>query len=317
MAAPHYRKIELQSPADLSYLYTNTLALSRRKLDLHLPPSASGNDPDPMRERVRELVDEVSSMQRKSSLSTYLTKTIARPIQFINRTFTTASSSIEINGLDSSSAQFPFPTSFTTPETVEYEPYDGKLASRLTSLYAQLESLTTTVAQLRRDAPGRAAKNYAQELKNALREDDEEFEKEELADEREQDDADLQMTDAPKTEDESSNDNDNDNTQNQNQGISSTTQRPLRRSPRIKKEWELSVPLGTVEEEARWRNGEMAEVYSDALRTLLRLQGEAVVGDEHDESDSTSSSSRGMKALATTLGKAERAGRAADVVEHM
>ncbi|KAJ9191138.1 hypothetical protein DTO164E3_3255 [Paecilomyces variotii] len=293
MAAPHYRKIELQSPADLSYLYTNTLALSRRKLDLHLPPSASGNDPDPMRERVRELVDE-----------------------FINRTFTTASSSIEINGLDSSSAQFPFPTSFAAPETVEYEPYDGKLASRLTSLYAQLESLTTTVAQLRRDAPGRAAKNYAQELKNALREDDEEFEKEELADEREQDDADLQMTDAPKTEDESSN-NDNDNTQNQNQGISSTTQRPLRRSPRIKKEWKLSVPLGTAEEEARWRNGEMAEVYSDALRTLLRLQGEAVVGDEHDESDSTSSSSRGIKALATTLGKAERAGRAADVVEHM
>ncbi|KAJ9213609.1 hypothetical protein DTO166G4_4859 [Paecilomyces variotii] len=294
MTAPHYRKIELQSPADLSYLYTNTLALSRRKLDLHLPPSASGNDPDPMRERVRELVDE-----------------------FINRTFTTASSSIEINGLDSSSAQFPFPTSFAAPETVEYEPYDGKLASRLTSLYAQLESLTTTVAQLRRDAPGRAAKNYAQELKNALREDDEEFEKEELADEREQDDADLQMTDAPKTEDESSN-NDNDNTRNQNQGISSTTQRPLRRSPRIKREWKLSVPLGTVEEEARWRNGEMAEVYSDALRTLLRLQGEAVVGDEHDESDSTSSSSsRGIKALATTLGKAERAGRAADVVEHM
>ncbi|KAJ9297793.1 hypothetical protein DTO271G3_4014 [Paecilomyces variotii] len=293
MAAPHYRKIELQSPADLSYLYTNTLALSRRKLDLHLPPSASGNDPDPMRERVRELVDE-----------------------FINRTFTTASASIEINGLDSSSAQFPFPTSFSAPETVEYEPYDGKLASRLTSLYAQLESLTTTVAQLRRDAPGRAAKNYAQELKNALREDDEEFQKDELVDEREQDDADLEMTDAPpKMEDEQSHDNDNENAQNQNQSDSSTAQRPLRRSPRIKKEWKLSVPLGTVEEEARWRNGEMAEVYSDALRTLLRLQGEAVVGEEHDESDSTSS--RGTKALATTLGKAERAGRAADVVEHM
>lgn len=60
MADPHYRKVELQSPADLTYLYTNTVALSRQKLDLHLPPSASGNDPDPMRERVKELVDEVS-----------------------------------------------------------------------------------------------------------------------------------------------------------------------------------------------------------------------------------------------------------------
>ncbi|KAL1854227.1 hypothetical protein Plec18167_000145 [Paecilomyces lecythidis] len=296
MADPHYRKIELQSPADLSYLYTNTVALSRRKLDLHLPPSASGNDPDPMRERVRELVDE-----------------------FINRTFTTASSSIEINGLDSSSAQFPFPTSFTAPETVEYEPYDGKLASRLTSLYAQLESLTTTVAQLRRDAPGRAARNYAQELKNALQEDDEEFRKEEEdVDETERDDSDVQMTDAPKTEDGQSNNNNNDNNnnhQNQTQNGANTTQRPLRRSPRIKQEWKLSVPLGTAEEQARWRNGEMAEVYSDALRTLLRLQGEAVVGDEHDESDSASGG--GTKALATTLGKAERAGRAADVVEHM
>lgn len=57
--AAHYRKIELQSPADFTYLYANTVALSRRKLDLHLPPSASSDEPDPMRERVRELVDEV------------------------------------------------------------------------------------------------------------------------------------------------------------------------------------------------------------------------------------------------------------------
>ena len=57
-----HRKIELQAPADYTYLYANTINLSRQKLDLHLPPSATTNDgpdPDPMRERVRELVDEV------------------------------------------------------------------------------------------------------------------------------------------------------------------------------------------------------------------------------------------------------------------
>jgi hypothetical protein len=64
MAAPHYRKVELQSPADFTYLYANTVALSRRKLDLYFPPSATDNDtPDPMRERVRELVDDVRPEQ--------------------------------------------------------------------------------------------------------------------------------------------------------------------------------------------------------------------------------------------------------------
>jgi len=59
--AAHQRKIELQSPADLTYLYANTVALSRRKLDLYFPPSATNDEtPDPMRERVRELVDDVS-----------------------------------------------------------------------------------------------------------------------------------------------------------------------------------------------------------------------------------------------------------------
>lgn len=60
MATDMHRKIELQAPADFTYLHANTVALSRQKLDLHLPPSANPDDgPDPMRERVRELVDDV------------------------------------------------------------------------------------------------------------------------------------------------------------------------------------------------------------------------------------------------------------------
>lgn len=61
------RKIELQSPADFTYLFANVTNLAREKLDLHLPLSATNNDgPDPMRERVRELVDEVSSLAKSS-----------------------------------------------------------------------------------------------------------------------------------------------------------------------------------------------------------------------------------------------------------
>lgn len=62
MEAPHYRKIELQSTADLSYLHVNTVSAAREKLDLHFPPSANnGAGSDPMKERVRDLVDGVRS----------------------------------------------------------------------------------------------------------------------------------------------------------------------------------------------------------------------------------------------------------------
>ncbi|BDD56812.1 hypothetical protein MPDQ_005666 [Monascus purpureus] len=250
MTAPHHRKIELQSPADLLYLHTNAVALSRRKLDLHLPPSATndGNEPDPMRERVKELVDE-----------------------FITKTFTTATPSISINGMDSTTAlpiqQNPNSTSpsiiLSAPETIEYEPYDARLAARVTSLYAQLESLTTTVAQLRRDTPARAAREYGDQLKKALLEDDQEEEEQEVA---------------------------------VNGGG--------------EMDWDLHIPLGTEEEAQRWKDGEVAQVYEDALRTLLRLQGEEEIEEMGDGPD-------GDGALATTVGKAERAIKAAEVVEGM
>lgn len=65
MGAQGYRKIELQSPADFTYLYTNAVAVSRQKLDLNFPPLATDDDtPDPMRERVQELVNEVSQARQ-------------------------------------------------------------------------------------------------------------------------------------------------------------------------------------------------------------------------------------------------------------
>ncbi|KAL4906142.1 kinetochore protein Mis14 like-domain-containing protein [Aspergillus multicolor] len=292
MDSSHYRKIELQSPADFTFLHGNTVALSRRKLDLHLPPSAApNNEPDPMRERVRELVDD-----------------------FITRTFASASSSVSINGLDSSSPEFPFPAAFTAPtdlETVEYEPFDGKLAARVTSLYAQLESLTTTVAQLRRDAPGRAARQYAEELEKVIEQEEKELEDDDGAEV----DADVEMNDAGANADANVG---QDESQAQSDGATNTNgekneERRRRRKATKKKEWKLDIPLGIEQEAERWRNGEMAEVYEDALRTLLRLQGEPVPGGD----DAAASKSDGVdgNALASTVGKAERAGRAVDFVE--
>jgi kinetochor protein Mis14/NSL1 len=47
-----------------------------------------------------------------------------------------------------------------------------------------------------------------------------------------------------------------------------STQRVSRRRP--DPSWKLDVPLGTDEETERWRSGDMADVYEDALRTLQR-----------------------------------------------
>ena len=211
--------------------------------------------------------------------------------QYITKTFTTASTSINVNGLDDEQ-QFPLPPAtsaseaLTAPaETVEYEAFDTNLAARVTSLYAQLESLTTTVAQLRRDAPRRAAGMYAEELGRVLEtdEEDESGVPEEGVEKIEEGDGDVQMSDVV----------------------------PGRRRKPARPDWKIEVPLGSEQEAERWRNGEMAEVYEDALRTLLRLQGEA-----DDETVSDAGGTDG-NALATTVGKAERAGRATEVVEKM
>ncbi|RAL10899.1 uncharacterized protein BO97DRAFT_406670 [Aspergillus homomorphus CBS 101889] len=333
----HHRKIELQSPADLTYLYGNTVALSRQKLDLHLPPSANPttDGPDPMRERVRELVDE-----------------------YILRTFTSASSSITINGLDSSSKEFPFPASFTAPsEQVEYEAYDAKLAARVTSLYAQLESLTTTVAQLRRDAPGRAARAYAEQLRRVIAEEEAldleiegregEGQEDELKVESEGSNTQESAAAAAAAATVGNQNEDGAAGENQNQDqemtgtengtttaaanpdgvavgdtemvdahgdaeVGATTTTKTRRSARLaRRRAKLQLPLGTEHEAERWRSGEMAEVYEDALRTLLRLQGEALAG----QAATSDAEGADGNALASTVGKAERAGRAVEVVE--
>ncbi|CAI7579188.1 unnamed protein product [Penicillium glandicola] len=293
MAAPHYRKVELQSPADFTYLYANTVALSRRKLDLYFPPSATDNDtPDPMRERVRELIDE-----------------------YINQTFESASNSISINGIDSTSPQFPFPAAFTAPtEQIEYEAYDTDLASRVTSLYAQLESLNTTVAQQRRDAPRRAAKEYAAQLKKMI-EEEEEYENEienEIGSWGKDADNDTEMGESANLQPQLNNGNENtpgqevdgmevDSTPNGSGSARS------RRRGNHDPAWTLQAALGTEEEQERWKSGDIASVYEDALRMLLRLQGEGNATEVGAEGN----------ALATTVGKAERAGRAAEVVEQM
>ncbi|KAL8694262.1 MAG: hypothetical protein Q9224_003599, partial [Gallowayella concinna] len=56
---PHHRRIDLQSPADLSYLHTNIKHSAQQKLDLAIPPSANpATEPDSFRPQVQKLIQE-------------------------------------------------------------------------------------------------------------------------------------------------------------------------------------------------------------------------------------------------------------------
>lgn len=189
----------------------------------------------------------------------------------------------------------------------------------MTSLYAQLESLNTTVAQQRRDAPRRAAKEYAAQLKKMIEEEEEEYENEdEIGNGRKDADNDTEMGEPANVQPQSNNENENttpgheaggmdvDSTPNGTGSARTEAQARLRRG-NYDPAWTLQAALGTEEERERWKSGDIANVYEDALRMLLRLQGEGTATEAGAEGN----------ALATTVGKAERAGRAAEVVENM
>ena len=55
----HHRKIDLQSPSDLTYLFHNIKSAARQKMDLAIPPSAAPEGEDAYRSKVEELVQEV------------------------------------------------------------------------------------------------------------------------------------------------------------------------------------------------------------------------------------------------------------------
>ncbi|GAB7346607.1 hypothetical protein MBLNU459_g1748t3 [Dothideomycetes sp. NU459] len=131
-----HRKIELQAPADLTYLVNNATRAARAKLDLHFPPSAAPETgDDAMKKRVEELVDS-----------------------YIQATFSAAKSNLAINGLSGADMEATLASSAATGE--ELEPYDTRLASRIQSLSAQIEALTLQLATARRDAPRKAAEAY-------------------------------------------------------------------------------------------------------------------------------------------------------------
>lgn len=123
-----HRKIELQSPQDLTYLIANITTHAHSKLTSKLPADASPE----CRQRTQALID------------TYIASLID-----------SAKPSISINGLDATD-----PSLSTLLSTEELDPFDPKLATRVQSLSAQIESQTLQLANLRRKAPQETAQAF-------------------------------------------------------------------------------------------------------------------------------------------------------------
>ncbi|KAK3207826.1 hypothetical protein GRF29_96g583441 [Pseudopithomyces chartarum] len=114
---PEHRKIELQSPADLTHLTSQLRTLARSKLDQAFPPqpSTSTLPPDDLRAQVESMVDA-----------------------FVAQVLSGMRHNISINGVDVIARGAPdedgnFPDDQKEEEVVieEFEPFDEKLRRRV------------------------------------------------------------------------------------------------------------------------------------------------------------------------------------------
>ena len=197
----HHRRIELQSPLDLNFLQNNLYTSSQQKLDLHFPPSALRKPPaqpatfislDGKQDASSQPAPQTLLQQQQQELDDDPLRSRVQTLitSFLTRTWSSASHSISINGLDASSLpNTTFPAAPQHPSTQEpvgeregvdftYSPYDSRLQSQVASLYGELEALTAQVSKLRREAPSNGAQRCSEKLREQMQEEEEDFERE-------------------------------------------------------------------------------------------------------------------------------------------
>lgn len=140
-----HRKIELQSPADLTYLTSLLRAAALQKLNLHLPPVSSTtndatNEPDELRHTVEQLVDTF----------------VAQVLQGMRQ-------NISINGLDViDSPDNDDAAASSVVEQEVFEPFDDKLRSQLGAAVARRDELVKKISAHRRATPSTATSAFQQ-----------------------------------------------------------------------------------------------------------------------------------------------------------
>ena len=201
LPSTHHRKIELQSPADLTYLQSNLSRTAQDKLDLHFPRLAYQKPALPatfisLDGRPQDTSNQNQSQQPQTQPAEEHDPLRAKVNDLVNafltRTWSSAAHSISINGLDATSLLPPPSQNHTSTSTTEtsgeeteregkdftYTPYDARLQTQVASLYGELEALTAQVSKLRREAPKSGAEAYAEKLNEEIQADEEGWEAE-------------------------------------------------------------------------------------------------------------------------------------------
>lgn len=147
-----HRKIELQSPADLSYIQSQIRTAARQKLDLHLPPVSSDTaEPDDLRKKTEELVD-----------------------LFVAQILEGMRGNISINGIDvvnNNSGEEVIGNGNAIEAAVEtdvYEDLDNKLRERLRSTIAKRDALVGKIAQHRRTTPAVSSQRFREQFSREM-----------------------------------------------------------------------------------------------------------------------------------------------------
>ncbi|KAK7707581.1 hypothetical protein SLS64_007100 [Diaporthe eres] len=172
-----HRKIELQSPEDLTFLINNVRRAAEEHINAAFPPVDDGQDDaaaggDELRVRIEKLVAD-----------------------YISQTFTLAAPNLSINGFDLDAKTFPAvyldlpstsPSSShnlrrrrgggdnTEPaEVVQYEAFDARRRARVEELAREEEDLMREIAALKRRVPAATAKGFAEGFWEGVRADEE------------------------------------------------------------------------------------------------------------------------------------------------
>jgi kinetochor protein Mis14/NSL1 len=132
-----HRKIELQSPSDLTYLTSLLRTAALQKLNLHLPPVSDSSEPDELRRSVEDRVDV-----------------------FVAQVLAGMRANISINGIEVVPDEDVTGSAEAAVEQEEYEVYDEKLRGKLGSAVKKRDALIKEISAHRRGTAGDAADKW-------------------------------------------------------------------------------------------------------------------------------------------------------------